>query len=115
MFDGGFELVAALTHVRRQLGLFGAADQMQLIGAQPVQFGAILGRFDRADAAEPFGARSRPVAVVVDQRVFRRQPGFATVELGDAERSGQKGFEQRELATGSGAAEKPAACALPLT
>ena len=82
--DGQFDCVAAMACLGGDRPLAIAGDQVELVGADAVGRGAVLGAAGGADAAEPVGRRAQPVAVVVEQRVLGGQLRAGAVILRDA-------------------------------
>jgi hypothetical protein len=71
--DGQLQLVASAASFRGDVSLAIAQHQVELVGADAVERGTVLGAPGGADAAEPFGRRPQPVTVIVQEGMLRGQ------------------------------------------
>ena len=96
--DGQLELVPLLADLGGDGALAVAGDQVELVGPEAVERGAVLGAAGGADAPEPVGGGPQVVAVVVEQGVLGGESGAGPVELVGPAAGGEEGFEERDLA-----------------
>ena len=89
-----FQFVTLFSLPSGEFLIGGAPHEVPLVRAHAVERRAAGRGLHRADATEPVRWCAHSIAVVIEQRVFCRQPAFALVEVTHPPRRHEEGLEQ---------------------